>query len=28
VRAAYPLCSRRIKQIQKHLRGIYVLAED
>ncbi len=28
VRAAYPLCARRIEQIQKQLRGIYVLAED
>jgi hypothetical protein len=28
VRAAYPLCARRIGQIQKQLRGIYVLAED
>src|SRR6266436_1681244 len=28
VRAAYPLCARRIEQIQKQLRGIYVLAKD
>jgi hypothetical protein len=28
VRAACPLCARRIEQIQKQLRGIYVLAED
>jgi hypothetical protein len=28
VRTAYPLCARRIEQIQKQLRGIYVLAED
>jgi hypothetical protein len=28
VRAAYPLCARRIEQIQKQLRGIYVLTED
>jgi hypothetical protein len=27
VRAAYPLCARRIEQIQKQLRGIYVLAK-
>jgi hypothetical protein len=28
VRADYPLCARRIEQIQKQLRRIYVLAKD
>ena len=27
-RAAYPRCARRIEQIQKQLREIYVLAKD